>query len=790
MKNDRINNNTNYESFVNWHKDHQTPLSFIERKKVEKISSHFGLDSTDVALWENSYAVIFDHGKDGSVRIKVVLESEREQFDNIKKYFEEVERQAETVDLEKLLLIPPPLAENWKGYTGCPKDRAKIHDFIRKLLRKIKKEKGIVLDAAAGIGNEAICLMKDGFRVRINEFDTTFRTILKQNIASDKDLKKMGITLEHVKHNIYDKDWSKLHERLQEGSVDAVLVLGNSLCMVTEDGYEQRRKCIKQFFRVLSNGGMLIVDERNFPKILKKLEANETVRGRSVMYPGKEVDCVLRHTEDDTRIIFDFTKQMKPVGELPVACLREQELWDLLNDAGFRDIKIYSDLKLKTPPDEDADFYTYVAFKREETPKHVGKRHHPKRKTKAPLGQAIAIGNEDERSMVQWGIIGKSGKKLVKFDLNAPHIVCVCGKPGSGKGYTIGVICEMLISESIRNLSNILKKATVIVFHKPEKDSKSEFWSMARKNDVKKETEKLERDYGVTPQSLIPKKNVRIFVDPSLDPDKAKKIGNEYDFDEVYPIYVNPSTLEGKEWEIFLSTGRTEYQEYDETLSGIIASLESFDIQTVNKQVTEKLKLNQQKLAVQRLEILQEYLVTSETQDLVANLILGGVNILDFRKAKRRPRDVFSIMTLILGVLTKKALENRPFVFVINEAHSFFKNGVSKPFVNSLYNLIRMRRHGLNWLLLDTQLPRDLDPLVMELADVRILHRLNSGTLNASKTLRDICGAFSSRVPKLKEGHCIIKADISSEGIDEPIPVSVRPRLTKHGGATQFLVRK
>ncbi len=75
-----------------------------------------------------------------------------------------------------------------------------------------------------------------------------------------------------------------------------------------------------------------------------------------------------------------------------------------------------------------------------------------------------------DNTPVQWGIVGKSGTDRVAVDLNEPHIVFVCGKQGSGKGYTIGVITEMLLSKTIPKISQVKKPATIIVFHKPRED--------------------------------------------------------------------------------------------------------------------------------------------------------------------------------------------------------------------------------------------------------------------------------------------------------------------------------
>ena len=200
------------------------------------------------------------------------------------------------------------------------------------------------------------------------------------------------------------------------------------------------------------------------------------------------------------------------------------------------------------------------------------------------------------------------------------------------------------------------------------------------------------------------------------------------------------------------------------------------------------LTIQQQKLALLRLKILQNYLeLKKDGEDFVSNLAIGGVNIIDFRKTIRTPDDVFSVMTLILSRLqTKKGLENEPFVFVINEAHDYFKGDVSKDFVESIEYLIRRKRHGANWLMLDTHFPDDVDEKVIELADVKMVNFLDV-TVN-SKILNDAFKEKAHEFSKLNVGETLICADDSTLGKNFPLSVQVRPRLTKHGSATKTAV--
>lgn len=385
----------------------------------------------------------------------------------------------------------------------------------------------------------------------------------------------------------------------------------------------------------------------------------------------------------------------------------------------------------------------------------------------------------------QYGIVGitEGGRKVI-LDLNAPHIVFVSGMMGAGKGYTIGTIAEMLVSNSIRNISNVEKKATIIVLYKPRDDVPSEFWSIQYPNDVKDEIEILERQYGASPTKVIDEDKFRVFLDPNVYSKHKSVFSCEYQTSNIYPLYIDPATLIGEDWANALATGG-ESSLYIKEIFKILRELPSdFDLDTIRRSVDKSnLTEPQKRFARARLDNLKEYL---KKDDFMNKLAIGGVNIFDFRKAMYTEDDIFTIMTLIISRLqNKKELEKEPFVFIINEAHMYFKK-VAEEFVEIIENLIRRKRHGANWLLLDTHLPNDVDSKIIQLSDIKILHFLDK-TVN-SPIPKQILEGTKVKPYELKTGECIICANVSSEGLSKPIFVKIRPRITKHGGTTKTAI--
>ena len=386
----------------------------------------------------------------------------------------------------------------------------------------------------------------------------------------------------------------------------------------------------------------------------------------------------------------------------------------------------------------------------------------------------------------QWGLIGQSNGELVAVDLNEPHIVFVCGKQGSGKGYTIGVVSEMLLSRSIKGISQVRKPATTIVFHKPREDMRSEFWSIINSNKNDEEVKKLHQEYNVKPRKLLNKKNFRIFVDPFVFENERKKFEEEYGT-KTSPIGINPSRLTAEDWPHVLSIGKRSGSMYVKKIFQIIKKTQyddDFGIDKIRQLIeTSDLNPNQKGFALMRLETLEEYL---EAKDFVNDLKLGGVNVFDLRKIMMEPDDIFSVMILVISsILNNEKTEHEQFVFIINEAHDYLRKGLSKDFIDYINYLIRKKRHAGTWLMLDTHFPEDVDNKVIKGSDIKIFHKSD---VISSKILKQVVEGTDTPPHQLETGQAIIRADQSNRGADILLTVEIRPRISHHGGATKTAV--
>jgi hypothetical protein len=387
---------------------------------------------------------------------------------------------------------------------------------------------------------------------------------------------------------------------------------------------------------------------------------------------------------------------------------------------------------------------------------------------------------------IQWGIIGKSDNRSIGVDLNEPHIVFVSGKQGSGKGYTIGVLSEMLLAKSIPGISNVSKPATIIVFHKPREDMCSEYWSIIFPNQNDKERDLLKLEYNLNPLQVINDKKFRIFVDPFVYINERKKFEKEYDT-RVYPIGITPQRLTAEDWPYVLSIGKKSGSMYVKKIFQIIKKTQyedDFGLPMIKRYIeASDLNPNQKSFATIRLETLQDYL---EAGDFLKDLVVGGVNVFDLRKIMMEPDDIFSVMILIISaILNNENSKREQFVFVINEAHDYLRKGLSKDFTDYISYLIRKKRHAGTWLMLDTHFPEDVDPKIIKGSDIKIFHKSD---VISSNLLSKIVESTPIPPHQLYTGQAIIRADKSNIGSDKLLVVNIRPRLTHHGGATKTAI--
>ncbi len=222
--------------------------------------------------------------------------------------------------------------------------------FLINQLRKIGAKK--VLDVALGDGVDTIYLLQQGFNVSSNEFDNAFREKAIENA------KKSGFNIKPT-----NLDWRELSKVYSENSFDAVICLGNSLTCLF--GRENQLKALSQFYSILKPGGVLLIDERNYQRLLdnkeKALSGKLHSSGKYLYTGTNKVKASFIDITDEHVLVQYKDQERGEVSYYLIYPCKKGELLGLLREAGFSKIEQYSDYEQGENP--DADFYQYVCVK-------------------------------------------------------------------------------------------------------------------------------------------------------------------------------------------------------------------------------------------------------------------------------------------------------------------------------------------------------------------------------------------------------------------------------------------
>lgn len=242
------------------------------------------------------------------------------------------------------------LVELWSDFIDWEKRRQGENGFLLNQLTRFDCKK--VFDGCLGDGADSIYLIKEGLEVTSNDIDKLFIKKAKNHA------RKAGVKL-----NITEFDWLELDKHLEKESFDAVLCLGNSLTYLFER--KEQLKALKNFRYILRNGGILIIDERNYQQLLDRrkeiLEDDNFPYSRKYVYCGNKVHGEpVEISEDKVKMQYTDERTGKK-GYLILYPFKRNELLNLLKEAEFKKIEKYSDYK--KGENSEADFHQYISVK-------------------------------------------------------------------------------------------------------------------------------------------------------------------------------------------------------------------------------------------------------------------------------------------------------------------------------------------------------------------------------------------------------------------------------------------
>lgn len=252
--------------------------------------------------------------------------------------------------------------QDWNDFVAPSKRLENLGPFLTAALDRLSAQRRNikVLDTCMGTGGDALFLAREGYAVTGNEIDPELMEKARKDSHSINNIAFSAA------------NWLEISQHFPAPDFDAVLCIGNSLCLLESEA--QVQTALKEFYKLLRPGGMLIADERNFPAILE----NRAWRGDIfqnpwqnfinpgyVMYRGDRVRAAPKTREGDLKVTFSYVafKGRVPgeeVATLDMLAFRRGALRSMAQNAGFQKIQQFRDLRQIC---QDPMFLTYICEK-------------------------------------------------------------------------------------------------------------------------------------------------------------------------------------------------------------------------------------------------------------------------------------------------------------------------------------------------------------------------------------------------------------------------------------------
>ncbi|MCM8568890.1 ATP-binding protein [Gramella jeungdoensis] len=400
----------------------------------------------------------------------------------------------------------------------------------------------------------------------------------------------------------------------------------------------------------------------------------------------------------------------------------------------------------------------------------------------------LFVGNSKPSS--QFGLLGETShqNKKIAIDLSGVNTISLFGVQGGGKSYSIGTLTEMVLKQ-FSNVNKLPSPLAGVIFHYSESmDYEPEFTSMTQGNDQPNELKILKEVYNVDPDSI----DDIIILCPERKVDERK---NQFPSVEVAPLLFNPNELSIKDWQ-FLMNAVGNTSDYINEINFILEELfdsNNLNVSTLNQAISESelLSKRDKTLATRRIRFASKYV--KDVNYLSNYLNPSKLIIIDMRDEFIHKDQALGLFVTALDIFSAtNSSENQFNKFIVfDEAHKYMDN---KDLTGNIVTAIREMRHKGVSILIASQDPPSLPNEIIELSSVVILHKFNSPQWlkHIQKSITQLSSLTPSDMSVLKPGEGFLWASKATEKrvTNQPIKISTRPRVTKHGGSTINAVKK
>jgi len=398
----------------------------------------------------------------------------------------------------------------------------------------------------------------------------------------------------------------------------------------------------------------------------------------------------------------------------------------------------------------------------------------------------------------------------VYLDLNKAHVVFVCGKRGSGKSYSLGVIAEgiSLLPEEQRS-----RLAVVLL------DTMGIYWTMKYPNH---KDEHLLKQWNLEGKGI----GVKIFT-PTGFFKKYKSEGIPTDV----PFAIRPAELTPEDWNLTFDLNPNEPLAV--FIARIVLTLQKerddYEVEDIIEAIEKDGREEEhvRNAAMNRFRSVEQWGVFSREATPLKDLIHSGqISILDLSPYAVMPNG-WKIKHLVIGLVAERLFMERMIVrkneefqsihsaihylvsqeeeeeeklrgkdmpivwLMIDEAHEFLPAQGKTAATDALITLLREGRQPGIALVMATQQPGKIHTDAMTQSDIVLAHRLTAkvdtdamGSIIQSY-LRSTLDKELAVLPRVA-GACIAVDDVN----ERMYPMQVRPRFSWHGGGAPKIIEE
>jgi hypothetical protein len=381
----------------------------------------------------------------------------------------------------------------------------------------------------------------------------------------------------------------------------------------------------------------------------------------------------------------------------------------------------------------------------------------------------------------QWALLGEvAGGRKTALDLNETHTLSLFGVQGGGKSYTLGSIIEgaALAAPGINLLPHPL--ATIVFHYSSTQDYAPEFTSMIVANDDHRQATRLRERYGAEPAAL---EDV-LLLTPTDQLDTRRR---EFPGIDVQPLHFGSGELQINHWKFLLGAVGNQSMYIRQLAQIFRAHRSDLSLDTIrNAVVTSAMPDNLKNLAQQRLDLASFYIDDSvRISDYVRP---GRLIIVDLRDALIEKDESLGLFVVLMQLFAQATDDGGHFnkLVVFDEAHKYID---SPDLVDVLVESVREMRHKGMSILVASQDPPSIPVSLIELSDVVIMHKMTSPAWlkHIQKANAALTALRPEQLANLQPGEAYLWAGKATERsmTHGAVRVALRPRLTRHGGATR-----